>query len=85
MGLFKKTIQLSDLELNDFKEKFIPWYLKGTLFKYDYQGNLIFCPKSGKALMLKYKVGKDRIFIVSKNNNELFEMLRLKQNYQQYQ
>lgn len=76
MGFFKKTIQLSELELNDFKEKSIPWYLKGTLFKYDYQGNLIFCPRSGKALILEYKTGKHCIFIVSNNNRLLFEMLR---------
>ncbi len=76
MGLFTKTIQLSELELNDFKEKSIPWYLKGTLFKYDYQGNLIFCPKSGKALILEYKTGKQCIFIVSHDNRLLFDMLR---------
>jgi hypothetical protein len=76
MGLFKKTIQLSELDLKDFKEKSVPWYLKGTLFKYDYQGNLIFCPKSGKALVLKYKNAKNSIFIVSQDNRKLFKLLK---------
>ena len=76
IGLLKKSIRISDLELTTFKEKSIPWYLKGTLFKYDYQGNMVFCPRSGKALALEYKIGKNCIFIVSNKNRKLFEILR---------
>jgi len=76
LGWFKKSIPLSELDLNEFKETSIPWYLKGTLFKYDYQGNLIFCPKSGKALILEYHIGKKHIFIVSNNNQLLFDKLQ---------
>lgn len=76
VGWLKKIVQISDLRLSDFKEKPIPWYLKGTLFKWDYQGNIIFCPKSGKALTLEYKRGKQCVYIVTKDNRALFEVLR---------
>jgi len=76
IGWMKKSVKTSDLDLSTFKEKSIPWHLKGTLFKYDYQGNLVFCPRSGQALILEYKIGENCILIVSNENRKLFEILQ---------
>lgn len=73
-GFLKKHYRISEIDLNSFGTKKIPWYY-GIGWKYDYKGNVFFNTRPGVALTFKLKHQPGKIMIVSRENQGLKKAL----------